>query len=422
MDRIRIIGGNPLNGHIRVKGAKNAVLPLMAAALLTDEEVVLRDVPNLSDIRTMTDVLIHLGAEVSFEGDVLRIKAANINKFDAPYELVSKMRASFWVLGPLVGRFHQAKVSLPGGCAIGTRPVDRHLYAMERLGVDIQIENGYVNASGRPKGNKIFFQIKTVGGTMNALMAAVLADGVTEIINAAAEPEVTDLARCLVEMGANIIGIGTQRLVVTGVERLHGTSHTVVPDRIEAATYAVAAGITGGQLYIENAYLHLMEDVVFSLCYMGLDIFEKDNGIIVKGSDCRLKATDITTEEFPGFPTDTQAQIMALMCLADGTSTVTENIFENRFMHVQELVRMGADIRLQGSRTAVVRGVKQLSGAQVMASDLRASAALVLAGLAAKGETLISRIYHLDRGYDHMEEKLRVCGADIERIKIKAEE
>ena len=422
MDRIRIIGGKPLNGHIRVKGAKNAVLPLMAAALLTDEEVVLRDVPNLSDIRTMTDVLIHLGAEVSFEGDVLRIKAANINKFDAPYELVSKMRASFWVLGPLVGRFHQAKVSLPGGCAIGTRPVDRHLYAMERLGVDIQIENGYVNASGRPKGNKIFFQIKTVGGTMNALMAAVLADGVTEIINAAAEPEVTDLARCLVEMGANIIGIGTQRLVVTGVERLHGTSHTVVPDRIEAATYAVAAGITGGQLYIENAYLHLMEDVVFSLCYMGLDIFEKDNGIIVKGSDCRLKATDITTEEFPGFPTDTQAQIMALMCLADGTSTVTENIFENRFMHVQELVRMGADIRLQGSRTAVVRGVKQLSGAQVMASDLRASAALVLAGLAAKGETLISRIYHLDRGYDHMEEKLRVCGADIERIKIKAEE
>jgi UDP-N-acetylglucosamine 1-carboxyvinyltransferase len=370
----------------------------------------------------MTDVLIHLGAEVSFEGDVLRIKSANINKFDAPYELVSKMRASFWVLGPLVGRFHQAKVSLPGGCAIGTRPVDRHLYAMERLGVDIQIENGYVHASGKPKGNKIFFQIKTVGGTMNALMAAVLADGVTEIINAAAEPEVTDLARCLVEMGAKITGIGTQRLVVTGVDSLHGTSHTVVPDRIEAATYAVAAGITGGQLYIENAHLYLMEDVVFSLCYMGLDIFEKDNGIIVKGADCRLKATDIATEEFPGFPTDTQAQIMALMCLADGTSTVTENIFENRFMHVQELVRMGADIRLQGSRTAIVKGVKKLSGAQVMASDLRASAALVLAGLAAKGETLISRIYHLDRGYDHMEEKLRVCGADIERIKIKAEE
>ena len=422
MDKIRIIGGNPLNGHIRVKGAKNAVLPLMAAALLTDEEVILRDVPNLSDIRTMTDVLVHLGAEVSFEGDVLRINAANVNHFDAPYELVSKMRASFWVLGPLVGRFHQAKVSLPGGCAIGTRPVDRHLYAMEQLGVSIDIQNGYVIADGQPKGGKIYFQIKTVGGTMNALMAAVLAKGETQIINAAAEPEVTDLARCLVKMGADISGIGTQRLVVRGVEKLHGTSHTVVPDRIEAATYAVAAAITGGQLYIENAHLHLMEDVVFTLCYMGLDIFEKDNGIIVKGADCRLKATDVTTEEFPGFPTDVQAQIMALMCLAEGTSTVTENIFENRFMHVQELARMGADIRLQGSRTAIVHGVKQLSGAPVMASDLRASAALVLAGLAAKGETIISRVYHLDRGYDHMEEKLRVCGADIERIKGAGEE
>lgn len=420
MDKIRIIGGNPLFGHIRIKGAKNGALPLMAAALLTDEEVILRDVPNLSDIRTMADILSHLGADVSFEGGILRIKAANIRSVEAPYELVSKMRASFMVLGPLVGRCHLAQVSLPGGCAIGTRPVDRHLYAMEQLGINIDIQNGYVLANGKPKGGKIYFQIKTVNGTMNAIMAAVLADGVTEIINAAAEPEVTDLARCLVKMGANIQGIGTQKLVITGVEKLHGTSHTVVPDRIEAATYAIAAGITGGELYIENSPLHLLEDVVFTLCYMGLDIIEKDNGLIVKSTGL-IKPTNVVTEEFPGFPTDVQAQIMALMCFANGTSIVTENIFENRFMHVQELVRMGANIQLQGSRTAIVHGVPSLSGAQVMASDLRASAALVLAGLAAKGETIVSRVYHLDRGYDHMEEKLRVCGANIERIHEKAE-
>ncbi len=420
MDKIRIIGGNPLFGHIRIKGAKNGALPLMAAALLTDEEVILRDVPNLSDIRTMADILSHLGADVSFEGGILRIKAANIRSVEAPYELVSKMRASFMVLGPLVGRCHLAKVSLPGGCAIGTRPVDRHLYAMEQLGINIDIQNGYVLAKGKPKGGKIYFQIKTVNGTMNAIMAAVLADSVTEIINAAAEPEVTDLARCLVKMGANIQGIGTQKLVITGVEKLHGTSHTVVPDRIEAATYAIAAGITGGELYIENSPLHLLEDVVFTLCYMGLDIIEKDNGLIVKSTGL-IKPTNVVTEEFPGFPTDVQAQIMALMCFANGTSIVTENIFENRFMHVQELVRMGANIQLQGSRTAIVHGVPSLSGAQVMASDLRASAALVLAGLAAKGETIVSRVYHLDRGYDHMEEKLRVCGANIERIHEKAE-
>lgn len=420
MDKIHIIGGNPLSGHIRIKGAKNGALPLMAAALLTDEEVILRDVPNLSDIRTMADILSHLGAEVSFEGGILRIKAANIRSAEAPYDLVSKMRASFMVLGPLVGRCHLAKVSLPGGCAIGTRPVDRHLYAMEQLGINIDIQNGYVLANGKPKGGKIYFQVKTVNGTMNAIMAAVLADGVTEIINAAAEPEVTDLARCLVKMGANIQGIGTERLVITGVEKLHGTSHTVVPDRIEAATYAIAAGITGGELYIENSPLHLLEDVVFTLCYMGLDIFEKDNGLIVKSTGL-IKPTNVVTEEFPGFPTDVQAQIMALMCFANGTSIVTENIFENRFMHVQELARMGANIQLQGSRTAIVHGVPSLSGAQVMASDLRASAALVLAGLAAKGETIVSRVYHLDRGYDHMEEKLRVCGANIERIHEKAE-
>lgn len=420
MDKIRIIGGNPLSGHIRIKGAKNGALPLMAAALLTDEEVILRDVPNLSDIRTMADILSHLGADVSFEGGILRIKAANIRSVEAPYDLVSKMRASFMVLGPLVGRCHLAKVSLPGGCAIGTRPVDRHLYAMEQLGINIDIQNGYVLANGKPKGGKIYFQVKTVNGTMNAIMAAVLADGVTEIINAAAEPEVTDLARCLVKMGASIQGIGTERLIITGVEKLHGTSHTVVPDRIEAATYAIAAGITGGELYIENSPLHLLEDVVFTLCYMGLDIFEKDNGLIVKSTGL-IKPTNVVTEEFPGFPTDVQAQIMALMCFANGTSIVTENIFENRFMHVQELARMGANIQLQGSRTAIVHGVPSLSGAQVMASDLRASAALVLAGLAAKGETIVSRVYHLDRGYDHMEEKLRVCGANIERIHEKAE-
>ena len=261
-----------------------------------------------------------------------------------------------------------------------------------------------------------------MGGTMNTIMAAVLAKGRTEIINASAEPEVTDLARCLIEMGAKIQGAGTRRLVIDGVDSLHGTNHTVIPDRIEAATYAVAAGITGGEIYMENAFLHLMEDVVFTLTYMGLDVIEKNNGLIVKATGCELRATDIATEEYPGFPTDVQAQVMALMCLAKGTSSVTENIFENRFMHVQELVRMGADIRLQGSRTAIIHGVPKLSGAQVMASDLRASAALVLAGLAAEGETIVNRVYHLDRGYDQLEQKMRVLGADIERIKGLPEE
>ena len=418
MDKIRVIGGNALKGTIVVKGAKNAVLPLMACALLTDDEMVFENVPHSADIHTMTQVLQHLGADVTHENETLRVRANAIRNFDAPYELVSKMRASFWVLGPLLGRFHQAKISLPGGCAIGTRPIDRHLYAMERLGAQIDIQNGYVQAtsSGRLKGNKIIFQ-PTVGGTMNALMAAVLATGTTEIVNAAAEPEVTDLARCLNQMGAKISGVGTRRLLVEGVDSLHGTTYKVVPDRIEAATYAVAAGITHGELYIENAHLYLMEDVAFVLSRMGLDVIEKDNGLFVSGKDCELVATDIVTEEFPGFPTDCQAQVMALMCLAKGTSTVTENIFENRFMHVQELVRMGANIHIQGTRTAVVRGVDALSGAPVMASDLRASAALVLAGLAAKGETIINRIYHLDRGYDRLEEKLRSVGADIVRFR-----
>ncbi len=423
MDKIRVIGGNALKGTVVVKGAKNAVLPLMACALLTDDEMIFENVPHLADIDTMTQVLRHLGAEVSHEGEILKVRANKITNYDAPYELVSKMRASFWVLGPLLGRFHQAKISLPGGCAIGTRPIDRHLYAMERLGAEIDIQNGYVQASsqGRLKGNKIIFQ-PTVGGTMNALMAAVLATGTTEIVNAAAEPEVTDLARCLNQMGAKISGVGTRRLLVEGVESLHGTQYKVVPDRIEAATYAVAAGITHGELYIENAHLYLMEDVAFVLSRMGLDVIEKDNGLFVSGKDCELVATDIVTEEFPGFPTDCQAQVMALMCLAKGTSTVTENIFENRFMHVQELVRMGANIHIQGTRTAVIRGVDYLSGAPVMASDLRASAALVLAGLAARGETIINRVYHLDRGYDRLEEKLRSVGADIVRFRPLGDE
>ncbi len=418
MDKIRVIGGNALKGTIVVKGAKNAVLPLMACALLTDDEMVFENVPHLADINSMMQVLRHLGAQVKHENDTLTIKANAITKFDAPYELVSKMRASFWVLGPLLGRFHQAKISLPGGCAIGTRPIDRHLYAMEQLGAQIDIQNGYVQATstGRLKGNKIIFQ-PTVGGTMNALMAAVLATGTTEIVNAAAEPEVTDLAKCLNQMGAKISGVGTRRLLVEGVDSLHGTTYQVVADRIEAATYAVAAGITHGELLIKNARLHLLEDVAYVLTRMGLSVIEKNNGLFVSGKDCELVATDIVTEEFPGFPTDCQAQVMALMCLAKGTSTVTENIFENRFMHVQELVRMGANIHIQGTRTAIVRGVDHLSGAPVMASDLRASAALVLAGLAAEGETIINRIYHLDRGYDRLEEKLRTVGADIVRFR-----
>lgn len=418
MDKLEIIGGTPLNGTVEVKGAKNGVLPLMACSLLTDEKMTIRNVPDLADIHTMKKVLEHLGAVVTYGHDTLTIQANNITKFDAPYELVSKMRASFWVLGPLLGRFHQATISLPGGCAIGTRGIDRHLYAMEQLGAQIDIQNGYVQATaeGRLKGGKIVFQ-PTVGGTMNALMAAVLATGTTHIINAALEPEVTDLAHCLNKMGAKIAGIGTNQLTIEGVDNLHGTEHTVVADRIEAATYAVAAGITGGELTIKNADIALLENVVAVLTSMGLIIKATGTDLYVSGKGCTLRATDIVTAEFPGFPTDCQAQVMALMCIAQGTSIVTENIFENRFMHVQELVRMGADIHIQGTKTAVVKGVHRLSGAPVMASDLRASAALVLAGLAAKGKTTVHRIYHLDRGYERLDEKLRAVGANIVRLK-----
>ncbi len=417
MEKIKVIGGTPLHGEIEIKGAKNAVLPLMACALLTNDKVILNNIPHLADILTMIQVLEHLGAKIEFKEDVLTIQANNIHCFDAPYELVSKMRASFWVLGPLLGRFHQAKISLPGGCAIGTRGVDRHLYAMERLGAKIDIQSGYVLAS-TPKelqGNDIVFQ-PTVGGTMNALMAGCLAKGTTRIINAAKEPEVTDLALCLNQMGAKITGIGTSELIIQGVTSLHGTTYTVVSDRIEAITYAVAAGITHGELLIKKTPLYLIESVAETLQQMGLKITAHNNGLLVSGKDVSLTATNITTEEFPGFPTDCQAQVMALMCLAKGTSIVTENIFESRFMHVQELVRMGANIQLRGSRTAIVNGVEVLSGAHVMASDLRASAALVLAGLAGQGETHIHRIYHLDRGYDKLDEKLRLVGANIERL------
>ena len=434
MDKIEIVGGQPLNGSIRISGAKNAALPLMACALLTAEPVVLQDVPELADIRTMQKVLEHFGTKVTRDGTTLTLQADNITQFEAPYELVSTMRASFWVLGPLLGRFGQARVSMPGGCAIGVRAVDRHLYVAHQLGAHIEMSGGYVDCHCQDglKGATLSFGAGTlvtpfydtstfkpsVGATMNALMASVLAKGQTDIFYAALEPEITDLANCLVKMGAKITGIGTPHLVVTGVEALHGTTHTVIPDRIEAATYAVAAAITQGQLTLTNIQPELLQSALDTLTSAGVQVKTTKDSIIVSDSCWPLKPVHVTTKEYPGFPTDDQAQLMALMALADGESSVTETIYENRFMHVPELVRMGAHIQLQ-ENTAVIKGVDQLTGAPVMASDLRASAALILAGLAAQGKTTVHRVYHLDRGYDNLVGKLKACGAQIERVSEK---
>jgi len=422
---MRIRGGKPLQGKILISGAKNAALPLMTAALLTDEVLELSNVPKLADITTMAKLLGQHGVTLnghkkpSVEGGrTVDLQAATITSTTAPYDAVRKMRASILVLGPLVARCHEAKVSLPGGCAIGTRPVNLHIDALAAMGAVIEVDNGYIHASAPNglHGAEIVFPGVTVTGTENILMAAALAKGETTIINAAREPEVGDLANCLVAMGADIEGIGTDRLCVRGKEKLRGAKHSVISDRIEAGTFAMAAAITNGDVELIGVRAEQLPTVTRILDEAGVKITPTDKGLRVRRTGGSLLGVDIMTEPFPGFPTDLQAQVMALMCVASGASMITETIFENRFMHVPELARMGADITVHGS-SAMVRGVPKLDGAPVMATDLRASVSLVLAGLAAEGETVINRLYHLDRGYERLEEKLSACGAAIERFK-----
>lgn len=423
MDRIRITGGFPLNGRIKISGAKNAALPLMAACLLSDEELTLTNLPHLADIMTMTNLLAQHGVKLTLtdlDGGALCFDASRIFNLKAPYDIVRKMRASILVLGPLLARFGKAKVSLPGGCAIGTRPVDLHLSALEKMGAEIKIKEGYIVAftkgGKKLKGAEIVFPKVTVGGTENILMAATLAEGRTVIKNAAREPEITDLAECLIKMGAKIKGLGTDTLIVDGVERLHSATHKVIADRIEAASYAIAAAITRGRIELTGISLNLLSAVAHVLIDIGVTITETEDGFITDAQDAFLIGTDVMTEPYPGFPTDVQAQLTALLTTVSGASLVTESIFENRFMHVPELARMGANINVHGVSSAIIRGVPRLSGAEVMATDLRASMGLVLAGLAAEGETVVNRVYHLDRGYEHLEDKLSSCGAHIERL------
>ena len=419
MDSIRVRGGARLNGTIPIAGAKNASLTLMPATLLSDEPLTLTNAPRLSDIRTMSQLLQSLGAEVTQlqDGAVLALSSHAIGSQRADYDIVRKMRASVLVLGPLLARWGRAEVSLPGGCAIGARPVDLHQMAMERLGAELELRDGYLHASapGGLRGAVIEFPIVSVGATENALMAAVLARGGSEIRNAAREPEIVDLARCLRAMGAQIEGEGTSTIAIQGVDSLHGATHRVVPDRIELGTYMLAPVITGGEVECIGGRLDLIAAFAEKLAEAGIAVEETPTGIRVSRDNGRVRAIDVVTEPFPGFPTDLQAQMMALMCTADGTSVLEERIFENRFMHAPELMRMGARIDVQGG-TARVTGVEQLRGAPVMATDLRASVSLILAALAADGESVVSRVYHLDRGYERVEEKLRACGADIERV------
>jgi UDP-N-acetylglucosamine 1-carboxyvinyltransferase len=427
MDRIRIRGGNRLNGTIQISGAKNAALPLMIVSLLTRETLTLSNVPRLADVRQLQRILQNHGVDImvagkrpgqnGMQGDVKQLSAKTIADTTAPYELVSKMRASFWVLGPLLARCGEAKVSLPGGCAIGTRPVDMHLMAMERLGADIVIEGGYVIAKAKKglKGTHIRFDKVSVGATHAALMAAVLAQGDTIIENAASEPEIGDVAECLVKMGARIEGIHSSTLRVHGVSSLHGAEHSVIPDRIEAGTYAMCAAMTGGDVLLKDANAGHLGAVFDVMREAGITVEPKNDGVRIYRNGGALEPVRVETQPYPGFPTDCQAQLMALMTKASGTSVIRETIFENRFMHVQELARLGADITLHGD-TAEVHGVKKLTGAPVMATDLRASVSLVIAALAAEGETTINRVYHLDRGFETLEQKLTGCGADVERL------
>jgi UDP-N-acetylglucosamine 1-carboxyvinyltransferase len=427
MDRIRISGGRSLKGTIPISGAKNAALPLMIAGLLSEETLILDNVPRLADVAQLQRILGNHGVDImsagkrtgdrEYQGQTLHIFASDIIDTTAPYELVSRMRASFWVIAPLLARMHEARVSLPGGCAIGTRPVDLLIMALEKLGADIAIDGGYVvaKAPGGLKGAVVDFPKVTVSGTHVAVMAATLAKGTTIITNAACEPEIADLAACLNKMGARVTGAGTPRITVEGVTSLHGARHTVLPDRIETGTYAIAAAMTGGEVQLAGARPELLQSALDVLAEAGAEISVNNEGIRVARNGSGIRPVKVSTAPFPGFPTDLQAQLMALMIQAEGSSEITETIFENRFMHVQELARFGARISLNGE-TATIDGIARLRGAPVMATDLRASVSLVIAGLAAEGETMVNRVYHLDRGFERLEEKLSACGASIQRI------
>jgi UDP-N-acetylglucosamine 1-carboxyvinyltransferase len=427
MDRISIVGGKPLKGTLAISGAKNAALPLMIASLLTPERLTLKNVPNLADVNTLARILRNHGVDLAVDGkrsdpspylgETFHLTARDIVDTTAPYEMVARMRASFWVLGPLLARCGEARVSMPGGCAIGTRPVDLHLMAMKALGAEIDIDGGYVVARAPRglRGARITFPKVSVGATHSALMAASLAKGETLIENAAREPEIGDVAECLAKMGARIEGIGTSTLRVAGADRLEGAVHTVLPDRIETGTYAFAVAAAGGDVELRGARKSLLDTALLALEKTGVAIAETQHGIRVSRNGRDLEPITIETQPYPGFPTDLQAQLMALMTRAKGTSIIRETIFENRFMHVQELARLGADIQLHGD-TATIRGVDSLRGAQVMATDLRASVSLVIAGLMAEGRTTINRVYHLDRGFERLEQKLSGCGAEIERL------
>jgi len=427
MDKIRIVGGSRLNGTIPISGAKNAALPLMIASLLTDETLTLANVPRLADVALLKRILGNHGVdmtvsgkrigEAELSGETVHFTARTIVDTTAPYDLVSKMRASFWVIGPLLAREGFAKVSLPGGCAIGTRPVDLFLEALQALGASIEIDAGYViaRAPNGLSGGRVVFPKVTVGATHVTMMAAALAKGETVIENAAREPEIVDLAECLIKMGAKISGAGSSTIRIQGVDRLHGARHEVMPDRIEAGTYAMAVTMTGGDVLLEGARYDTLVRPLEILSEVGAEVTQTNEGIRIYRNGADLKPVDVATEPFPGFPTDLQAQLMALVCRADGSSHIREAIFENRFMHVQELARLGADIHLDGQNATIV-GVPMLKGAPVMATDLRASVSLVIAGLAAEGETMVNRVYHLDRGFERLEDKLSRCGATIERI------
>lgn len=425
MQKIVVQGGVPLRGEVRISGAKNAVLPILCATLLADEPVAISNVPHLHDVVTTTRLLAGLGAGITIDQGTLgtgkasavEVDPRSVNSHVAPYELVKTMRASVLVLGPLLAKFGQAEVSLPGGCAIGSRPVDLHLKGMEALGATVTVEHGYIRAEveGGLRGGHVVFDMVSVGATENVMMAATLARGTTVMENCAMEPEIVDLADCLIAMGAKIEGAGTTRITIEGVERLHGAHHAVLADRIETGTFLVAAAMTGGRVTVVNAHPDSLDAVLRKLEQAGAEITVAGDRITLDMHGKRPKAVDIATAPHPGFPTDMQAQFMAMDCIADGAAMINETIFENRFMHVQELQRLGADIHVQG-HSAMVRGVPQLSGAQVMATDLRASASLILAGLVADGETVIDRIYHLDRGYEHIEEKLSGLGARIRRV------
>jgi len=419
MDKLIIIGGRTLSGDVRISGAKNAALPVLMAALLTKESLHVRNVPHLHDITTTMELLGRMGVSLEIDEKLnITANSGSLTSVVAPYDLVKTMRASILVLGPLLAHFGKAEVSLPGGCAIGSRPVNLHISGLREMGADIRIEDGYIKASAdRLRGARIFMDVVSVTGTENLLMAATLADGTTIIENAAREPEVVDLANCLISMGAKITGAGTDEIVIEGVEELHGAEHSVIPDRIETGTYLVAAAITGGDIIVRDTVPHLLDAVLEKLRQAGAEIEVGEDWIRLQTHGRRMKAVNIRTAPYPAFPTDMQAQFMVLNCVAEGTSTITETIFENRFMHVQELERMGAQIELQGN-TAIIKGTEKLQGAPVMATDLRASASLALAGVvaAAGSETVIDRIYHIDRGYEGIEEKLSRLGASIKRV------